>query len=60
MIKLLKKYKFKDIKIKITGIHPERIINNQKLLKNKLIVKLVIIVAKIFMLGDTFEIYAKK
>jgi len=35
-------------------------LKNEKLLKNKIVVKLIEIFAKIFRLGDTFEIYAVK
>ncbi len=57
---LLKKYNFKKIKILITGIHIERFIKNEKLLSNKIVRKIIEIIAHIFQLGDTFEIYAKK
>jgi spore coat polysaccharide biosynthesis protein SpsF (cytidylyltransferase family)/spore coat polysaccharide biosynthesis predicted glycosyltransferase SpsG/2-polyprenyl-3-methyl-5-hydroxy-6-metoxy-1,4-benzoquinol methylase len=58
--KLLKKYGFSKIKVKITGIHPERTIRPNKILKNKFINNIIVIILKIFALGDTFEIYAKK
>ncbi|HOJ64507.1 MAG TPA: bifunctional glycosyltransferase/class I SAM-dependent methyltransferase [Spirochaetota bacterium] len=57
---LLKKYNFKKIKVISTGIHPERFLKNPKLLQNKIIRKTIEIIAKIFRLGDTFEIYAEK
>jgi spore coat polysaccharide biosynthesis protein SpsF (cytidylyltransferase family)/2-polyprenyl-3-methyl-5-hydroxy-6-metoxy-1,4-benzoquinol methylase/spore coat polysaccharide biosynthesis predicted glycosyltransferase SpsG len=57
---LLKKYGFNKIKVIVTGIHPERIIKSKKLLKIKLIYNLLVFFQKIFALGDTFEIYAKK
>jgi len=60
MKSLLKKYKFKNIKINITGIHPERMVKNQKLLKFKSVKFFLVLVSKLFHLGDTFEIYARK
>lgn len=57
---LLKKYGFKNIKITVTGIHPERFIKKENLLKNKWIRKIIEILADFLKLGDTFEIYAKK
>jgi spore coat polysaccharide biosynthesis protein SpsF (cytidylyltransferase family)/spore coat polysaccharide biosynthesis predicted glycosyltransferase SpsG/2-polyprenyl-3-methyl-5-hydroxy-6-metoxy-1,4-benzoquinol methylase len=60
LTKLLKKYGFYKIKVIITGIHPERIIKSEKLLKIKFIYNLLVFFQKILKLGDTFEIYAKK
>jgi len=60
MKKLLAKNGFKEIKVKITGIHPERILKNKNLLESKFIYNLVYSYADFFGLGDTFEIYAKK
>ncbi len=60
MKKILKKYNFKRIKVVITGIHPQRMLKNNKLLNNKFIIFWIKIFAKIFRLGDTFEIYAQK
>jgi predicted TPR repeat methyltransferase len=60
LVDLLKKYGFYKIKVIITGIHPERIVKSKNLLKIKLIYKLLVFFQKIFALGDTFEIYAKK
>lgn len=51
---------FKNIKIRITGIHPIRVVSSKKNLKNKLFYKIIYLYAKIFKLGDTFEIYAQK
>lgn len=56
----LKRLGFKNIKIRITGIHPERMIKMKFLLKNKMFLKLINLYAKFFRLGDTFEIYAQK
>ena len=56
----LKKLGFKKIKVRVTGIHPERIIRPKILLKNKLLIKVVKLYAMFFGLGDTFEIYAQK
>lgn len=56
----LKKSGFKKIKIRITGIHPERMFKSKFLLKNKFFLKLINLYARIFKLGDTFEIYAQK
>lgn len=60
MKSLLKKYNFKNIKINITGIHPERMVKNQDLLKFKPVTFFLVLISKLFHLGDTFEIYARK
>lgn len=66
---ILKKYGYKKIKIVITGIHLERFVdmNNMVvkiLMRNNffksLINNLVNLYAKMFQLGDTFEIYGQK
>jgi|GEM_PF-257520 len=57
---VLKKIGFKRIKIIITGIHTERFIKSKKLIDNKFINKIIFWYAKLFQLGDTFEIYAQK
>ncbi len=56
--KILRLYGFKVRKIKITGHHPERF--KIRKTKNSILWKLVLYISKIFMLGDTFEIYAVK
>lgn len=56
----LKKLGFKKVKIRVTGIHPERMIKSNFLLKNNFFIKLINLYAKLFKLGDTFEIYAQK
>lgn len=58
--KILKKFGFKNFKIVIKGIHIERFIKSKKLSKNIIIQKIIYYFAKIFQLGDTFEIYARK
>ena len=60
MKKLLRKYGFRHIKVNITGIHPERMSENKSLLNNKLMLFMTKLFAKVFGLGDTFEIYAQK
>lgn len=56
----LKKLGFRRIKIRITGIHPERMVKSKFLLNNKFFLKLINLYAVLFRLGDTFEIYAQK
>ncbi len=58
--KVLMRNGFKNIKIRITGIHPSRFITSEKLLSNKFVAGCIRIYAKIFKFGDTFEIYAQK
>lgn len=60
MKRALKKMGFKKIKVRITGIHPERMTNSQFILNNKFCVKIIHILSKIFQWGDTFEIYGQK
>lgn len=57
---ILKGIGFGKIKIVITGIHAERFIKSEKLLKFMSIHKIYSFFAKLFQLGDTFEIYAQK
>ncbi len=57
---ILKEYGFGNIKIVIKGIHIERFIKSKKLGENKLIKNIVYFFARLFKLGDTFEIYAQK
>ena len=56
----LKELGFKNIKIKITGHHPERFFKSKKITNNKFLMKVFLIISKILKLGDTFEIYAQK
>ena len=60
--KILKKYGFKTVKIVSTGIHPERypFIKKHAIKENQFLFKMVALHAKLFKLGDTFEIYAIK
>lgn len=60
--KILKKYGFKTVKIVSTGIHPERypFIKKHDIKENQFLYKMFELHAKLFKLGDTFEIYAIK
>ena len=58
--RILKRMGFGNIKINITGIHIERFTKSKMLQNSKLAGKLFTFIAKIFHLGDTFEIYARK
>jgi hypothetical protein len=61
--KTLKEFGFGNIKVVITGIHPERFFKSFKMLKLtelKIFKSLFIFAAKLLKLGDTFEIYAQK
>ena len=60
--KILKKYGFKTVKIVSTGIHPERFpfIKKHGIKKEQFLYKFFEFYAKLFSLGDTFEIYAIK
>ncbi len=60
--KILKKYGFKTVKIVSTGIHPERypFVKKHSVQKGTFMFKLFELHAKLFKLGDTFEIYAIK
>ncbi|MBR6200297.1 MAG: methyltransferase domain-containing protein [Spirochaetales bacterium] len=60
MKKLLRKYGFRHIKVNITGIHPDRMLKNKSMLNNKFMIFMTKLFAKVFGLGDTFEIYAQK
>ncbi|MBP5706874.1 MAG: class I SAM-dependent methyltransferase, partial [Spirochaetales bacterium] len=60
MKKLLRKYGFRHVKVNITGIHPERMSENKSMLNNKLMLFMTKFFAKVFGLGDTFEIYEQK
>ena len=59
---LMKKYKFKVMKIRSTGIHYERFLENKKseLWKNNIIKKITLLIMKLLKKGDTFEIYVLK
>ncbi|MBN2533773.1 MAG: methyltransferase domain-containing protein [Spirochaetales bacterium] len=61
--KVLKSYGFSIVRIRITGHHPERFpIMNGKGVKNKkgLLFSFLFLISRIFHLGDTFEVYARK
>lgn len=60
--KILKKYGFKTVKVVSTGIHPERypFVKKHSIQKGTFMFKLFELHAKLFKLGDTFEIYASK
>lgn len=58
--RILKDFGFGKFKIIIKGIHIDRFIKSKKISSNKLIIKVVCFLAKIFKLGDTFEIYAQR
>ena len=60
--KILKKYGFKTVKVVSTGIHPERypFVKKHSVQKGTFMFKLFELHAKLFKLGDTFEIYAIK
>ena len=55
---LLKKWGFRIARVRVTGHHPERIWHVAG--KNTLIYRFLMILSRIFRLGDTFEIYAVK
>ena len=56
--KLLKKWGFRIACTRITGHHPERIWKAVR--KNSLLYRILMILSRLFRLGDTFEIYAVK
>jgi hypothetical protein len=53
---------FKVKKIVVTGHHPERFPVVGKFVEGKknLLYGILLVISKIFRLGDTFEVYAKK
>jgi hypothetical protein len=57
--KVLKKYGFNVIKIVSTGHHPERF-TFIKCKKNGFVWKCIDKISRLFMLGDTVEIYCRK
>lgn len=59
---LLKRYHFKVVKVRVTGIHYERFLKGREgsFWDNGLFRRCYRIIATIFGLGDTFEIYAVK
>ena len=57
---ILKEFGFNKFKIVIKGIHPEKFIKSKKIHENKIVKQLIYFIAKLFQLGDTFEIYARK
>lgn len=60
LIKILKEFGFKKIKVVIRGIHIDRFVSSERLRKSKLFSKALYYFASLFRLGDTFEIYAQK
>jgi len=62
MKRLLKRYRFQVKKVRITGIHYERFLGDRKggFLDNTFFRSLYHFAARLFHLGDTFEIYAVK
>ncbi len=62
MKKLLKRYRFNVVKVRITGIHYKRFLGDKQgsFWDNKFFENIYKIFARLFKLGDTFEIYATK
>ena len=62
MKRLLKRYRFKVKKVRVTGIHYDRVLGDRKggFWDNGFFRGLYNFAAKLFRLGDTFEIYAVK
>lgn len=60
MRRLLAKYGFKLLKIRITGHHPERFPGIGKIGPQSLLWKIVLFFSKLCKLGDSFEVYARK
>lgn len=60
--KLLKRYRFKPLKVRMTGVHFDRAIagREESFWNNRFFRWLYTYVARLFNLGDTFEIYAVK
>jgi 2-polyprenyl-3-methyl-5-hydroxy-6-metoxy-1,4-benzoquinol methylase len=58
--KVLSRFGFTVKKIVVTGHHPERFPLCRGLIAAKFMYKLVMAFSKLFRLGDTFEVYAKK
>lgn len=55
--KALKRFGFKVVKIRITGHHPERFLRSAH---QGLMRQVFLFISKLFRLGDTFEVYARK
>ena len=55
--KALRRFGFKVIKIRITGHHPERFLKSAS---QGPLRKIFLFISKLFGLGDTFEVYARK
>jgi len=62
MRKFLKRYRFKVVKVRVTGIHYEHFLKNRKggFWDNGFFRFLYGLAARLFKLGETFEIYAVK
>lgn len=62
MKRLLRRYRFKTVKVRVTGIHFDRVIAGREgsFWDNRFFRTLYSIAARVFFLGDTFEIYAVK
>jgi 2-polyprenyl-3-methyl-5-hydroxy-6-metoxy-1,4-benzoquinol methylase len=58
--KVLSRFGFTVKKIVVTGHHPERFPFCRRLSAGKFMYKLVMALSRLFRLGDTFEVYAKK
>jgi len=60
--KLLKRYRFNVVKVRITGIHYKRFLGDRQgsFWDNKFFENIYKVIARLFKLGDTFEIYATK
>ena len=58
--KILRKFGFKLVRLVPTGIHPERIAFLKKIADKPFFFRLLSLLFKLFVLGDTFEVYCKK
>jgi SAM-dependent methyltransferase len=58
--RLLARYGFRVKKIRVTGHHPERFPLGGRLRRGGLLWRLLLLVSRLFKLGDTFECYAIK
>ncbi|OQX29211.1 MAG: hypothetical protein B0D92_04875 [Spirochaeta sp. LUC14_002_19_P3] len=57
-VKLLARYGFRTVRIRVTGHHPERILKGAR--QKTLCYQILMLVSRVFRLGDTFEIYARR
>jgi SAM-dependent methyltransferase len=58
--RLLARHGFRVLKIRVTGHHPERFPLGSRIRRGGLLWKLILLVSRVFRLGDTFECYAIK